>query len=320
MTILTACPHCSTQFNIEDKIALQHKGLVRCAKCNNVFNAIKNRISVTKSIDNIANLNNENISNPQYVEKKQEKKTAADIERLIEERIAQKQKENQQAQQNTVNLNADFTPAKTISDKIHALKILILSKLFSNKEELDPIKVLQGNSKLDNRLNKWGNNQRKGIYFKIGIGICLAILCAQIVYWQRGNISNAMPSTVPLFKLLCKGLACKVEPLKLKDNPVVSFSDMQKDMDISANRYLLNIGLQNKYPNEVAMPHLEISLFDLNEQLVTRSVFHPQNFLKPNDWKRLSVDGIKENEELPIKIKFETNQAISSFKVVVFYP
>jgi hypothetical protein len=95
---------------------------------------------------------------------------------------------------------------------------------------------------------------------------------------------------------------------------------MQKDLSINANRYILNVGLQNRFAGEAAMPSLEISLFDLNEQIITRRVFHPQVFLKPSDWKRLETYGLRANEELPIKLRFETNQAISSFKVVVFYP
>jgi predicted Zn finger-like uncharacterized protein len=181
-------------------------------------------------------------------------------------------------------------------------------------------KILPNATELNKRLNKWGNTQKKRPLFMMASIFLATALFLQILYWQKDNIANFMPSSAPILKLYAKIFGGHLAPLKLSNNPVVSFSDMQKDLSANANRYILNVGLQNRYSGEVAMPNLEVSLFDLNEQIITRRVFHPQLFLTTADWKRLEKYGLRENEELPVKLRFETNQVVSSFKVVVFYP
>ncbi len=181
-------------------------------------------------------------------------------------------------------------------------------------------KKLANVTELNKRLNDWGHAQKKRPLFMLGSIFLATALFLQILYWQKNNIANSIPSAAPILKLYAKLFGGHLAPLKVSNNPVVSFSDMQKDLSANANRYILNVGLQNRYSGEAAMPNLEVSLFDLNEQIITRRVFHPQLFLKPADWVRLEKYGLRENEELPVKLRFETNQVVSSFKVVVFYP
>jgi len=345
MTIITKCPHCNTTFNVPDAVLLKFKGLVRCANCNGVFNAIENRLrkvtannqskpqsaqapaaSVDSKVNNIAKvpLQTESKKTVEIVEKAdsslqnnpKEKETASIVSQSVPKPTINIQEEITQP-----SLGIAVKPSLTDNFK-EILQKHIFDKLDKYKQDkkLNEPKNLVGNTNLNKRLNSWGNNQKKRPYFIAGSTFLGLALFIQILYWQRNNIANYMPFTTPVLKSLSKVLGGKLAPLKLQDNPVVSFSDMQKDMAFNANRYVLSIGLQNKYDSEVAMPNLEISLFDLNEQMITRRVFHPQEFLKPMEWKRLSEYGLKPNEELPVKLRFETNQAISSFKVVVFYP
>ncbi len=344
MTIITTCPHCKTTFNVADAILNKYKGLVRCASCSNVFNAIENEIK--KNIQNSPSLdalNNQKVNQENTVPNNlvAEVKTQASnlkpasvsantesvnikqqilpqiksIPSNIEEQKDHKNEKSSSIMQSSMPVSISIF--EIIKDKFSFLNF---RKNKHEETEDNTPRTLIGNTNLNKRLNSWGYSQKKRPLFIIGNIILAFALFIQLIYWQKDNIANSMPSLSPALKIIAKIFGGQLAPLKLKDNPVVSFSDMQKDLSINANRYILNVGLQNRYAGEAAMPSLEISLFDLNEQIITRRVFHPQVFLKPADWKRLEKYGLRANEELPIKLRFETNQAISSFKVVVFYP
>ncbi len=345
--IITKCPHCDSTFNVSGEVLLQHNGLVRCSNCSGIFNALQNRVkkvavdalAATKEKITTNKIASKMVQTTKRLPKEAQDKTKTKIiNNEVESEVADNKlnaeannknnninkveaaeniEHNLNAQQQDINKISLNLPVQTsITDKINKL----FGQKFNWRSKKPNIKDLHDNTPLNQRLNEWGSIQKKLPYFKIGI-IALGFICTvQILYWQRNNIANNFPSTVPVMKFVSKIFGNKLAPLKLKENPILSFSDMQKDMAFNANRYILNIGLQNKYDTQVAMPNLEISLFDLNEQLITRRVFHPQEFLKPNEWKRLDQDGIRDKEELSVKLRFETNQAISSFKVVVFYP
>lgn len=172
---------------------------------------------------------------------------------------------------------------------------------------------------LTHSLKEWQIEQKQKRFWLKAVWLIAFVVLLQIIYWQRNTLNNKFPSLTPMFASVCKVTGCQLAPLKLDNNPVVSYSDMQRDLSLFSNQYVLNLALKNKESVNVAMPYLEISLFDLNEQLVMRRIFNPKEFLKIADWQRIEAKGITSQEELPVKIRFQTQKAINSFKIRVFY-
>lgn len=51
MTDITQCPQCGTHFNITPEQRNAHKGMVRCGRCQTVFNAVENIYSPPQQLD-----------------------------------------------------------------------------------------------------------------------------------------------------------------------------------------------------------------------------------------------------------------------------
>ncbi len=51
MTDITQCPHCGTHFKITAEQRNAHRGLVRCGKCESVFNAVDNLYTQPQRLD-----------------------------------------------------------------------------------------------------------------------------------------------------------------------------------------------------------------------------------------------------------------------------
>jgi predicted Zn finger-like uncharacterized protein len=172
---------------------------------------------------------------------------------------------------------------------------------------------------LDVVLDSWQKEQKKRNRNLLLLSGFFLLLLLGTIFWQRNQIIANVPATFPFFTKVCQQFKCQISPLEMDNNPIISYSDMQKDMSLASNRYIMNIGLKNKENLPAAMPFLEISLFDLNEQIIARRIFHPQEFLRVEDWQRVEKSGMTAEEELPIKIRFQIQQAVSSFKVTAFY-
>jgi len=51
MTDITQCPQCGTHFNITSEQRNAHKGMVRCGRCQTVFNAVENLYTPPQQLD-----------------------------------------------------------------------------------------------------------------------------------------------------------------------------------------------------------------------------------------------------------------------------
>lgn len=51
MTDITQCPHCATHFKITEEQRIAHDGMVRCGKCQTVFNAVENLYVPPEQLD-----------------------------------------------------------------------------------------------------------------------------------------------------------------------------------------------------------------------------------------------------------------------------
>ena len=51
MTDITQCPHCATHFKITEEQRNAHEGMVRCGKCQTVFNAVENLYVPPEQLD-----------------------------------------------------------------------------------------------------------------------------------------------------------------------------------------------------------------------------------------------------------------------------
>ena len=110
--------------------------------------------------------------------------------------------------------------------------------------------------------------------------VCLALLLIivfllQLAVQQRDKIAAFEPELRPALQTLCVVLACSVGPVRQIDAIVIDGSSFNK---LNDSVYRLTFSIKNTATHAVAMPSLEVTLTDTQDQAVIRRVLAPAQF------------------------------------------
>jgi predicted Zn finger-like uncharacterized protein len=145
--------------------------------------------------------------------------------------------------------------------------------------------------------------------------VLAALLAAQVGIHDRDRLAAAEPSLRPLLAHLCDALGCRIGPARQIDALAIESSSFAK---LRGDAYRLNFTLRNQAPIQVAMPALELTLTDAQEQPVLRRVLLATDYapslavIAPNaDWSGSLAIGVAGGNGAP---------RISGYRVLAFYP
>ena len=110
--------------------------------------------------------------------------------------------------------------------------------------------------------------------------LLLSLLALQVAVMQRDRLAALEPGLKPLLQMLCERLACQVGPVRQIEAIVIDSSSFNKISD--AGIYRLSFTLKNAGSAAVAMPSLEVTLTDTQDQPVLRRVLSPAQFSTSN--------------------------------------
>lgn len=145
--------------------------------------------------------------------------------------------------------------------------------------------------------------------------LLLLLLAGQMVFQERDRIVALQPGLKPWMHVFCQALDCSLSPLRQSEAIVIESSTFTK---IRSDAYQLNFTLRNKSGTTVAMPSLELTLTDTQDQAVVRKVFAPESF-------GAKVDSLAANAELAgsLAVSFRGTEAtdkVAGYRLLVFYP
>ncbi|MBK9575074.1 MAG: DUF3426 domain-containing protein [Rhodoferax sp.] len=114
--------------------------------------------------------------------------------------------------------------------------------------------------------------RRSGVRAALGVS-CVALLlglCAQVVYVERDRIAAMEPSVKPWLVTLCEWQGCTISPLQRIESIVIESSSFNK---LRGDVYRLNFSVRSAAAIDLAMPAVELTLTDSQDQVLTRRVF-----------------------------------------------
>jgi len=103
----------------------------------------------------------------------------------------------------------------------------------------------------------------------------LVLLIVQVVRMQRDRIAAVEPATRPMLQALCDLTGCGLAPLRQIESVVIDSSSFSR---VRGDDYRLGFALRNTAPIAIAMPSIELSLTDPQDQAVIRRVIQPTEF------------------------------------------
>jgi predicted Zn finger-like uncharacterized protein len=142
-----------------------------------------------------------------------------------------------------------------------------------------------------------------------------ALLAGQVAYQDRDRLAAANPDLRPWLARACEVLRCRLGPPRAIEAVAIETSSFNK---LRGDTYRLNVTLKNQSATPVAMPALELTLTDTQDQAVVRRVLQAGDFAP-------GVSAIGATSDWSTSIAVAVNAAaaggrVAGYRVIAFYP
>lgn len=159
--------------------------------------------------------------------------------------------------------------------------------------------------------------RKPGWIVTLTVLLLMLILLAQATYLFRVELGARLPGIKPLLAEYCEWLACTVALPQKPDLIIIESSELESD-PTQSNVITLHALVHNRAPYAQAYPNLELTLTNLQDQIVARRVFRPVDYLKTGEDEKT---GIHANRDLDIKLHLDTDDLKpSGYRLFLFYP
>ncbi len=143
------------------------------------------------------------------------------------------------------------------------------------------------------------------------------VLFAQTAHFFRVEIAAHLPGLKPMLIAYCELLQCSVPLPQEADQMSIESSDLEAH-PVRAGVVTLNVILRNRASYAQAYPHLELTLIDMQEQMLARRTFSATEYLK---FRGEEINGLAANRESSIKLYLDINNLkATGYKLFLFYP
>lgn len=148
----------------------------------------------------------------------------------------------------------------------------------------------------------------------LAAGVLLVALALQIAVQERDRIAAAQPALKPLLQQLCEPLQCTVGPPRQIEAVVIDGSTFSK---LRGDAYRLNFTLRNQAAGDIAMPAIELTLTDGQDQPVVRRVLTPADMGAPSGTLAAGADW---SGNFAMSVAGNGTGRIAGYRVLAFYP
>lgn len=162
--------------------------------------------------------------------------------------------------------------------------------------------------------------QRKAFWRRRAVRVVLAglvlllllVLALQVVLHERDRIAATNAQARPWLARLCQPLGCEIAPQRQIADLVIDSSSFNK---ARGDGYLLGLTVKNRAAIALAMPAIELTLTDLQDQPVLRRVLLPAELSAPQE---LPAQG-EWNGTLTVQLSAGAAR-VAGYRLLAFYP
>ncbi len=159
-------------------------------------------------------------------------------------------------------------------------------------------------------------SRRMRVTLGVLAGVLSLTLCMQVVFHHRDRIASQVPALRPLLTALCASFQCRLGPPRRIESIAIESSAFTR---VRADAFRLSLTLSNQADIALAMPALELTLTDVQDQPVLRRVLQPAD-LGPQAPQVIEARA-EWTSTLTLAIAPQANPArIVGYRVLAFYP
>jgi len=166
----------------------------------------------------------------------------------------------------------------------------------------------------DDHDSVWRRRSVRLVLAAVAALLC-GLLLVQVMVQERNRIVLLEPATRPVVLALCQLAGCTIGPLRQIESVVIDSSSFGR---LRGEGYRLGFSLRNQAPIDIAMPAIELSLTDTQDQALIRRVILPAEFGAPGDVLAAGADW---SGALALNIRADaTAERIAGYRLLAFYP
>ncbi|MEJ6024148.1 DUF3426 domain-containing protein [Ramlibacter sp. PS4R-6] len=316
MGLITRCPVCGTMFKVvADQLKIS-EGWVRCGHCAEIFDATADLRDETEL--ELPNVVRDTAPAPaeESVESASSEYPSSVHSEVGEEAIA--------GQPDAIEIEEQVEAMRSHPlDEPFALRRADTSDIaqagphgFSRPSPLEPEPELHDLSFVRQARARefW---RKPGVRFLLVLFLVAlaALLAAQVAWQDRDRLAAAYPELRPWLVRMCDAFACRLGPPRNIESVAIETSSFSK---LRGDTYRLNVTLRNQAAMAVAMPALELTLTDAQDQAVVRRVLQSAEFAPG-----VASLGARADWSASLAIAVNASAAggrIAGYRVLAFYP
>jgi hypothetical protein len=160
----------------------------------------------------------------------------------------------------------------------------------------------------------WGQFWVRASLFLVCV-LLTAGLLVQVSVHERDRIVATEPFARQFLEPICDVMNCQIEPLRQIEAIAIDSSAFTK---VRPDVYRLSFALKNSAQTPIAIPAVELTLTDIQDQAVVRKVFTAAEF---NKQVLMMEPGAELLATVPVSIKHSPGvERISGYRLLSFYP
>ena len=322
MNDITRCPECDTRFKVSEEQLAAHEGLVRCGRCQNVFNAREHLQTEEPSPQLSLPIGEPSAAAedpvPDTTEPALDKVSSTDTEDIGPAADAEPAPAETAEPETAAPGNDDTVEEPVIDGEPVPPELRPIPDLSELEDE--PATLAQQVRFVDDP--EEGVAPPAPVARKRKATITLAVLLvlllfAQGIHFFRHTLAASLPGLKPMLNGYCALLSCTVDLPRELDALSIESSELEADAKL-VNVITLHALLRNHSGHAQTWPSLELTLTDLRDQVIARRAFHPADYLRD---KEALQKGIGRNREQEIALHLDTSDLRpSGYRLLLFYP
>lgn len=144
--------------------------------------------------------------------------------------------------------------------------------------------------------------------------LLLAVLALQAALHWRDLLAAHVPQAQPALQALCEPLACEVSPPRQLDHLVIDSSVLLRR---APGQYSFSVLVRNQARVALASPALELTLTDVQDQVVVRRVLLPTEWPEP---RATLAPGAEWPVQFELELASPQAQTMTGYRAILFYP
>lgn len=308
--MLTTCPECRTAFRVTQEQLGARRGMVRCGRCNAVFNAFDNlQAEIEAPLE-------PDLDRPEQTEIEPDTprlpaaespgapisayETVQESSDATEMRAGPADDWLNQTAEDSVELDASRMTDNPLAAQRREVDAILLSDLHASEA---PESTGRG---------VW----QAMLYTALGIFLVVTLL-AQSAFFLRAELVTWLPEWRPAMVQACKALGCNLPLSRDPDMLRIEASSLETDPEQAAHARL-RVTFSNRARQAQDWPHFILKLSDVNNTAMAQRVFKPKDYLAKD--RSLSA-GIAARSEHEFQLDLDLgNLSAAGYEVKPYYP